>query len=214
MHPLIDYSRRLWRWIASLWQLLLALGVPAAFLLLLLLAGATEPRLRIGGMVFELLGLLAVALGLRETRRFFGLPSLRERAGAVLRAFPTLRRKEIIGTSVGSLGAATATGEMTVWHGPDGDQSVEARLRAAEQNLLNVHNSLVATRTQLKGEIAERKRVLDAEVAARSAENLLIREQLKLAHTGGLDLSATGALWLAIGLVLSTASAEILRLLT
>ena len=34
-----------------------------------------------------------------------------------------------------------------------------------------------------------------------------------MAHTGGLDLSAIGALWLAIGVVMSTAPNEILSLL-
>lgn len=214
MHLVANYLLRLGRWVGSLWRLWVALGIPLAFFLLVYFAGPTEPLLRIGGVFFELLGLLTVAMGLRDTRNFFGLPSLVERASGALKAFPKLRQKEILGASVGSVGMSGAAGEMVAWHNPPtDDQSVEARLKAAEQNLINVSNRLSDTRRLVNVEIAERKQALQSEAVARGAADLQIREQLKMAHTGGLDLSATGALWLAIGLVLSTAPGEILHLL-
>jgi hypothetical protein len=53
---------------------------------------------------------------------------------------------------------------------------------------------------------------LHEERTLREIEDLTTRRKLELSQTGGLSISAVGLVWLFLGIVLSTASAEIARL--
>ena len=49
------------------------------------------------------------------------------------------------------------------------------------------------------------------EEQARAAEDQVIRHKLETTETGGIHVTAMGALWLFVGVTLSTASPEIAK---
>jgi hypothetical protein len=54
---------------------------------------------------------------------------------------------------------------------------------------------------------------LKREAQSRQTEDTAIREKLEATGTGGVHISAIGASWLFVGVVLSTAATEIAQLL-
>jgi hypothetical protein len=61
----------------------------------------------------------------------------------------------------------------------------------------------------MDAELRKGAEALEGEANARSAEDKVIREKLEATGTGGVHISAIGALWLFVGVTLSTASVEL-----
>ncbi|MGA3083699.1 MAG: hypothetical protein ABSE95_02765 [Thermodesulfobacteriota bacterium] len=85
-------------------------------------------------------------------------------------------------------------------------------MAAVEANLLDVNGRLGQVQQQLHSETHRIKSELHEERTLREIEDLTTRRKLELSQTGGLSISAVGLVWLFLGIVLSTASAEIARL--
>jgi hypothetical protein len=67
------------------------LPILATFAVCWLVFGTWEAKFRWSGLVLELLGLLMVAIGLSETRKRFGRPSLLDAARSFLSRFPPFK---------------------------------------------------------------------------------------------------------------------------
>lgn len=91
--------------------------------------------------------------------------------------------------------------------------NLEERLEAIESNLRDLNGRHDETRRLLDKEVHDRETALESERRARTDAENEIKTKLELSDTGGLDLSLTGVFWLALGLLLSTASTEVAHFL-
>jgi len=160
--------------------------------------------------MLQLLGLGVVALGIRSIRKTFALPSLLESLSQQFkRLFQPARR--------------TVTSELTIaWENEEldafaqlrvsPDAPIADRVTALENNLAAVLDRLRKHHDRRSKEFA----LLKADVSAKRAETRAdldhLRNQLEAVTVGGLHLETVGLVWLIVGLILGTLSAEIARL--
>jgi len=103
-------------------------------------------------------------------------------------------------------------GSVSADAGPDA--TTEGRVEALEKNVEYVNARI----DQIENEIDERVRAqteaVKQEQQARAKEDQDIRAKLETAETGGLHIPAIGAVLLFVGVILSTASAELAKCLS
>jgi hypothetical protein len=91
---------------------------------------------------------------------------------------------------------------------------VGSRLDAIEKNIGVVHDRITAFQNETDQELRKLADRVREEQGARSQEDLAIRAMLEATATGGVHISAMGAVWLFVGVALSTAGIEISRTLS
>ena len=205
--------KALWPWLVEARHGWLSVAVIAVALVVSLRPHTAEPVIRLTGLVLQLLGIATVIWGISETRALFGHPSLVRKAAAWLGRFPLLRRDVTI--AVGGASMSTAMGRAraygTLSAGPN--PTVESRLDALEKNVTRIHERISQTQAEMDEGLQRSADALKREEQSRSAEDAAIRAKLEATGTGGVHISAIGASWLFVGVILSTASAEIAALI-
>jgi hypothetical protein len=93
------------------------------------------------------------------------------------------------------------------------DSSAEARLDSLERNVTLIHERISQTQKEWEEELHKTNESLKREEQSRQAEDNEIRKKLEATETGGVHISAIGASWLFVGIILSTAAPEIASLL-
>lgn len=76
-----------------------------------------------------------------------------------------------------------------------------------------IHDRITGTEEEMDEEFRKAAEALKSEETARQAEDRALYERLEATGTGGVHISAIGASWLFVGVVLSTAAPEILAFL-
>ena len=76
-----------------------------------------------------------------------------------------------------------------------------------------IHERISQTQAEMDQEFQKTADALKREGQSRVAEDIAIREKLEATGTGGVHISAIGASWLFVGVILSTASVEIAALI-
>ena len=207
---LFSWFKRVASWLARAWLAALTLAV-VVIGVWFPLAMRTESAIRLSGLILQLLGLAAAAFGIRNTRRMFGKPSflqhLRNWAASVPRLKPKTQNISVSGSI--SVGASVSA---TVWHNPATGASLEQRVAAMEANLkeLEHHVRMIDISTSNNERAFANKLCAESDERVRHDHKLFGR--VEAASTDGLHLAAAGAFLLAAGVILSTASNEILRL--
>jgi hypothetical protein len=78
-----------------------------------------------------------------------------------------------------------------------------------EKNIQHLNKRIDETQTEMDQSFRAQSGALEEERQERSREDRLLSAKLEATETGGLHISAMGALWLFIGVTLSTASVEL-----
>jgi hypothetical protein len=193
------------------WEAVLA--VPVAFLISWIFLPTWEPRLRIAGLLLQLLGIGAVAYGLREIRLLFRLPSQRQIAVGWFKRFPRLKEDAVVvvGSAATMAGAGAVTAYGTVSLPPTA--SLEERIAALEQDRQRTWALMGEIQGRMEQEARVRKSELESERGERTVQDEKTRKLLEEAAVGGLYLEITGIAWLLIGVICATASSEIANLI-
>jgi hypothetical protein len=112
------------------------------------------------------------------------------------------------------IASAVAFGKARVHviHGPGLSPTIETRVDALEKNVAAIHDRISQTQKEVDEEFQKSADALKREEQSRQAEDKAIREKLEATGTGGVHISAIGASWLFVGLILSTGSVEIAAL--
>ena len=205
--------KAIWPWLAEVRYVWYSMAVIGVALIISLLLHPTEPVNRITGLVLQLLGIGTVICGISQTRALFGHPSLANEIKAWLSRFPLLRRNVVL--SVDSASHAVVSGKATVYvtHGARANPTVEARLDALEKNVTSIHERISQTQKEVDEEFHKISGLVKREEQLRQTEDNAIRMKLEATGTGGVHISAIGASWLFVGIILSTAATEIATLL-
>jgi hypothetical protein len=204
-----DRIRALGPWLAEGKYVWITLASSAVAILFALRPCSTEPLIRLTGLALQVLGVATVAWGIAETRALFGHTPIFSLAKSWFGRFP-LRRRSIV-VAVAGASSATATGQARgyVTHGPGPNPTIETRLEALEKNIEAVQGRITSTQRAIDEQGHKSSEELAAEVNSRQAEDARTRGMLESTATGGVHISAMGATWLFVGVVLSTAAPEL-----
>lgn len=201
---------RLGAWLAEARYVWLALTVVVISLALSLRPNTPEHVIRLTGLGLQLLGITTVAWGISETRALFGHPSVSSKVKAWFSRFPFLSREPIVGSMNATLSfdfICNARGYTM--HGPGIPPTIESRVDALEKNLILIQDRISQTQGEMDGEFRKIIKLLKSEVQFRQEEDAAIRARLETTATGGVHISAIGAVLLFVGVILGTASVEI-----
>jgi hypothetical protein len=212
----LTHVRHLYNWLIALLYWLLdarifwiALGVVIWSLFFVIRKGVSEPEIRITGLALQVLGIGTVAWGIRETRALFGRPDILRLARNWFRRAPVYGGRNVSGSSditlpslrVQAHGYSSSTATL--------DATIEERVGVLENNIKHLNGRIDETRVEIDQNSRAQSTALEREKQERSLQDQELSAKLEATETGGLHISAMGALWLFIGVTFSTASVEI-----
>jgi hypothetical protein len=204
--------KAIWPWLAEARHVWYSLAVIAVALIISLYLYPTEPCIRITGSVLQVFGIATVIWGISETRALFGHPSLASKIKAWLSRFPLMRRNYVLSVDGASL--AIGGGKATIYQTHKAiDSTAEARLDSLERNVILIHERISQTQKEIEEGLHKIGDSVKREEQSRQAEDNETRKKLEATGTGGVHISAIGAAWLFVGIILSTAATEIASLL-
>jgi len=206
-----DSSRikTIWPWLLEIRYAWLSVIVIFGALAISLRPHTTEPVIRITGLILQLLGVCTVIWGISETRALFGHPSLASKTKAWFGRFPMLRRTINLSASVSGISIVGGRASAFVTNNPGPNPTVETRLDSLERNISLIHERITQAQNDMDQEFRKAEESLKLEKQSRQEEDNTTREKLEATGTGGVHISAIGASWLFVGVILSTASLEI-----
>jgi hypothetical protein len=204
------WPSRFFAWLARARLPLFAIAVVLIAIAATLLHLRSEQSVRIAGLLLQLLGIAAAAIGIRDTRRMFGKPTFFELLRRWIKSFPRLAPRTITGVGIGST-SISGDARATIWRNATG-HSLEERLSATEANVKELYDRLNLTENEFHQHVRSAKRSLQEETAAREEQDRLLHVKVESASTDGLSLAAVGVLWLVFGTILSTVPNELLAL--
>lgn len=205
--------RALWPWLVEARFAWFTLSVIALALGISLRPHTSEWVIRLTGLGLQLLGIGTVIWGIAETRALFGHPSVAAKAKSWFGRCPLLRRNVVLAAEASSSGHATCEAAAYTTHGPGANPTLESRIDALEKNVNLIHQRIRTTESEMNDGFRKAGEALRNEEQIRQAEDTVIRKRLEATGTGGVHISAIGASWLFVGVVLSTAGVEIAELL-
>ena len=170
--------------------------------------GATERSIRLVGGGLQLLGIGTVAWGISITRKQFGHQPVHVWFYSWLRRCPLIRRSVHIEVGGFMPGISMSGRVMTVFVA-NPSASVEERLLAIERGMDIAQKRIGGVEAQIDQEIRNTQSKIAVEVRARESGDRQTMSAVESASTGGVHVSAIGALWLFVGVILSTASPEL-----
>jgi len=209
----ISRLKAVWHWLVEARHAWLAISVIFAALLISLRPHTIEPVIRLTGLVLQLLGIGTVIWGISETRALFGHPSFASKTRAWLGRFPLLQRNVLISVGGAILGIAGGKARAYGTHGAGVNPTIETRVEALEKNITSIHERITQAQNEMDAEFKKAENALKHEEQVRQLEDNEIRKKLEATGTGGVHISAIGAAWLFVGVILSTTAIEIAELL-
>jgi hypothetical protein len=205
---LLSWVRRLAQWLARPKQFWLALFVLVVAVFFVLRPGASERAIRLTGLGLQVLGIGTVIWGIRLTRRLFNRPTLLMLAAEWLRQFPQYKPKVVMAAGAGEL-SMVGKARAFVMNNPPHNATVDQRVASLEANVGHINRRIDGVFNELDGLESSHKSAIEKERKERNAEDQKIAAVLETSGTGGLHISAIGAVWLIVGVTLSTAAPEI-----
>ena len=208
---LINISRMkaIWPWLKEARYAWLTIIVIALAFAISLRPQTPEKVIRLTGLVLQLFGVLTVAWGISETRSFFGHPSFASKTISWFSRFP-LRKRNVVVSGSGSsysISSSNARGYVTSGAGPN--PTIENRIDALEKNIGHINERISGTEKEMDEQFRKSTQALKDEQITRQSEDSIILQKLEATGTGGVHISAIGAAWLFVGVILSTAGLEI-----
>jgi hypothetical protein len=207
---LASWLKRLTQWIVISPKLLwLALSVIFVVVAVALWLEASERIIRLTGLILQVFGIATVIWGIESTRRLFDHPTLLAVAAEWLKQYPPYRRGAVIAVGTGEVVMTGAKARAYVTSNPPLNATLEQRIASLEANVRHLNKRIDEGFREMDELERVQKAALGQERQERTAEDVKIAAKLELSGTGGLHISAIGALWLFVGVILSTAAPDI-----
>lgn len=214
VHHTLSFSVVTVRWRAlRLWLLeplsvwLAFVGIVAVWVLMDVPAATFQEQAIYAGMVLELMGILAVALGLSQTRKkLFGRPGFLGTATGWLRRFPALFRRPKSVTLEAQVAATSLVGaDLTLgWDISPEDAPLEERVAVLEQKFEQLLKGLHNLRSDVQTKEGELSRLIESETKERKEAHSQLGQLIEEFAVGELHLETTGFIWIFVGVVLAT----------
>lgn len=204
------WLKSIWVWITAANHLWMALTV-VIIAVLYININSTEPSIRVSGLILQLLGIATVAWGIKKTREQFGHPGFLAKGLNWLLDFPPYSGKIISGSMQGVLPSLTGSAQGDTLHPIHQSFSIEERLKKIDLDITTINKRITQTENEIDRKVSEVSAELKIENSTRVNAVSEIKSSIEAASTGGLHISAIGALWLFTGVTFSTVPNEILK---
>lgn len=179
----------------------------------------TETAVKVSALILELVGIGAVAIGLRETQRQFGIepPDMRVRA-AVLRRWrrvkgwfrrPSDQEAVGFGTATARFDVSGASAHLSVWRVDPVDASIEQRLVVLWQNVQELKERHEFTNQRTREWLEQRDKDITQEREQRREQTERLDRMLREYAVGGLHIEGMGLLALMISVPVGLFSKEL-----
>ena len=208
------WIQRKWIWAMRnklFWWNLVFVAASIVFIFIWRSPGESDFRIKTLGMILQLIGVGTVWFDLTSTARAFGKTGMIQRTKEWLKA--GFRGDATVFLS-GAFASATATtnARATVRWPIDPNVVDWMRIEALEKNLAKIDEDITALFRELdQHTAAARERSLNEEnVRAQAVAD--VRRELIEASVGNFPILVFGAVWLAVGVVLSTWAPEIVKI--
>ena len=211
MFSLKRWFGNLWGWLVEAWHFWLFLFLSLLVILVVVLMGRSELAFRVAGMLLQLLGVLTILIGIRETRKLFGRPSLAFMLRGWFRRFPRFKPRVYEATGFAEVPRPTVNGWGYTFSTTSPDATLEQRIELLEKRSEYLRNKVDEVRRELEQEVQKVISSVNEEQSARITEDRQILARLEATETGGLHISAMGAVWIFFGIVLSSLPSELAR---
>jgi len=152
---------------------------------------------RYAGTSLQVLGLATVAIGLSETRRLFGRPSLPRKISGWFRRLAaafTIPKPQTLQVSNGVIASVTGKGRMV--RGLGQGASLEDRVSLLEEDLNQLRDELDVEKQEIRQKIKTVREHLERETQERRVENQQAARRIEELAVGGIHLEIVGLLWL------------------
>ncbi len=209
---LIRWPRRALAWLRRARLPMFTVFVVMLALILPLYCWQTEPSVRISGLLLQLLGIAAAAVGIRDTRSMFGKPSFLEQVRLWLKAVPRLKPRTISVSATGTIGISESAKGTLIGNEADTNPTLESRISAVEVKLKKLNEHVHLVESAFEAHVRSSQDLLRKESEARTEAVRELNRKIEAASTDGLHLAAVGVVWLACGVIMSTAPSELLSL--
>lgn len=173
------------------------------------IANALDDGLRYAGLFLQILGVVTVAIGLRDRRQTFDKPGFARLTFQYFARFPRYTPKAHVISAVGlASGSASGSAYGFGWHGIPDNATIDDRLSVLEKNLDTARQ--LALDAQKQGQVLEAKlqSKLETEISQREVSDRALGAKLESVGAGNLHLEAAGVFWLIVGIILGTAPTE------
>jgi hypothetical protein len=204
-----DLAQWLWRT-----QPLLALlaAIVVSSLVWIVFSSCLERRVRLVGIALQLLGVILVAVGLRDTRRAFeDQPTTWQAIKEWWLGRPRFGPRDIVLQAAGvAAGASFGSARARVSPGPN--TPLERRVEMLQEQYAELFDEVGALANEIKKRDDELSNALKVESDERQKGDASTRAQLKRAVGQGIPLGRVGAILFFLGIIAATASPEIANL--
>ena len=185
------------------------MGTTLAALLYCLSPPASEKQILWTGATLQLPGIGAVVWSIGVTRSQFGHAPVWKAVRGWAGRFPLRKLKPGRMPAHVTLPMITVNTRFHVPHVTQPDARIEARVDALEKSITAVHERITSALMGVNDQDRKSIEELDTEAVTRAAEVERTRNMLETTATGGVHISAIGAVWLFFGVTLSTAAPEL-----
>ena len=165
--------------------------------------------LRISGLVLQFVGTTVVIRDINGTRKLFEKPGMLASVGLWLKSFPPFRPKPITISVPAALLPLSGGGRPHITTSFNSNASLADRISELERvvmGLQNVHAQVDRRIDEVKSELAQK---IEAERQERIRGEDSAHQLLRAAQTDDFHISALGAIWLLVGMVMSTMPDEL-----
>lgn len=210
----VNWIKRKWQWAMRnklFWWNIVLIAAAVAFIFIWRAPGESDFRIKTLGMILQLIGVGTVWFDLTNAARTFGKTGMIQRTKEWLKAGFTGDAAVLF--SVASAQAnATCSARATVRWPIDPNAVNSARIEALEKNLAKIDEDINALFQELDRHAAVARERVSNEENMRAQAVAEVRRELIEASVGNFPILVFGAVWLAVGVVLSTWAPEIAKI--
>jgi hypothetical protein len=200
-----DLGVWLWRTRPLVWILM---AIAVVLIVGVLAPSCLERYIRISGTGLQLVGVILLGVGLRDTRRAFDdQPTTWQGFKQWWSGRPRFRPQSVtLNASAALIGIDGMSARATVSPGPNA--SLEDRVTILERKHVALFDEVGKLSEQTKQEISELSNALTVERSERHEADRAIKQQLKKAVAEGLPLGRLGVICFFFGIIAAGASPE------
>ena len=193
------------------WWNIVFLTASIVFIFIWRSPGESDFRIKTLGMFLQLIGIATVWFDLTSTARTFGKTGMIQRTKEWLKT-GFIGDATVYLTGVTAQANATCSARATVRWPIDPNVVESARIEAVEKNLVKIDEDIQSLFRELdQHAAAARERSLNEE-NMRAQAVAEVRRELIEASVGNFPILLFGAVWLAVGVVMSTWAPEIAKI--